>query len=39
MRRRIRFLIAISFASAMSCLAVDQLALRLQPALQAITPD
>ena len=39
MRRRVRFLIAIIFASAMSCLAVDQLALRLQPALEAITPD
>ncbi len=32
-------MIAIIFASAMSCLAVDQLALRLQPALEAITPD
>ena len=39
MRRRIRFLTAIIFASAVSCLAVDQLALRLQPALEAITPD
>src|SRR6266705_2188291 len=39
MRRRTRFLIAIIFASAMSCLAVDELALRLQPALEAITPD
>jgi Zn-dependent M28 family amino/carboxypeptidase len=30
---------AILCAAAMSCLAVDELALRLQPALEAITPD
>jgi Zn-dependent M28 family amino/carboxypeptidase len=30
---------AFVFAAATSCLAVDELALRLQPALEAITPD
>jgi Zn-dependent M28 family amino/carboxypeptidase len=39
MKTRIRFFIAILFTGATSLLAVDQLALRLQPALEAITPD
>jgi Zn-dependent M28 family amino/carboxypeptidase len=34
-----RWFIAILFATAASILAVDELALRLQPALEAITPD
>jgi len=34
-----RWFLAILCASATSLLAVDQLALRLQPALEAITPD
>jgi Zn-dependent M28 family amino/carboxypeptidase len=34
-----RWFVAIFFAASTSCLAVDELALRLQPALEAITPD
>jgi hypothetical protein len=34
-----RWLVAILFGVAASSLAVDELALRLQPALKAITPD
>jgi Zn-dependent M28 family amino/carboxypeptidase len=34
-----RWFIAILLAGTISCLAVDELALRLQPALDAITPD
>ena len=34
-----RWFLAILCASATSLLAIDQLALRLQPALEAITPD
>jgi hypothetical protein len=34
-----RLFAGILFASATTCLAVDELALRLQPALEAITPD
>jgi Zn-dependent M28 family amino/carboxypeptidase len=34
-----RWLVAILFAIATTCLAADELALRLQPALEAITPD
>src|SRR5436190_17770904 len=37
--RTIRWFLAILLASAISALAIDQLALRLQPALEAITPD
>src|SRR6266702_2122194 len=34
-----RWLVAILFAIATTCMAADELALRLQPALEAITPD
>jgi Zn-dependent M28 family amino/carboxypeptidase len=34
-----RWFVAILFAGTISCLATDELALRLQPALDAITPD
>jgi len=37
--RTIRWFLAILLANAISALAIDQLALRLQPALEAITPD
>ena len=37
--RTTRWLVAILLANAISALAIDQLALRLQPALEAITPD
>src|SRR5260370_3706107 len=37
--RTTRWLVAILLANAISALAIDQLALRLQPALVAITPD
>jgi Zn-dependent M28 family amino/carboxypeptidase len=37
--RTTRWFVAIFFAGAISALAVDELALRLQPALEAITPD
>jgi Zn-dependent M28 family amino/carboxypeptidase len=39
MKTRIHFFAAIFLANAIPVLAVDQLALRLQPALEAITPD
>ncbi len=35
----VRCLVVILFGVAASSLAVDELALRLQPALEAITPD
>ena len=34
-----RWLVAILFAIATTCMAADELTLRLQPALEAITPD
>src|SRR5712691_7037944 len=37
--RTTRWFVAILLANAISALAIDQLALRLQPALEAITPD
>src|SRR5260370_7218182 len=37
--RTARWFVAILLANAISALAVDELALRLQPALEAITPD
>ena len=37
--RTTRWFVAIFLANAISALATDQLALRLQPALEAITPD
>src|SRR5256886_2552004 len=39
MKNAFRLFVGILLTGAMSCLAVDQLALRLQPALEAITPD
>jgi len=39
MKNACRLFAGILFTGAMSCLAADELALRLQPALEAITPD
>src|SRR5947199_1962158 len=39
MKNACRLFAGILFTGAMSCLAADELALRLQPPLEAITPD
>ena len=39
MKNASRLFAGIFLTGAMSCLAADELALRLQPALEAITPD